>query len=144
MSDRLFYCMLNTVFSLGALFSPKINQKDRASVGHSFYERAKKPLDIDLLADGNLALVQTLLLMGQYLQSTDMSNSCWNIIGLAVRIAQCIGLHHDPQNCDQGCCSAQSTDQVEIEMRRRAWTGCVLLDRLVPISFFGVEFRGLQ
>ena len=130
MSDRLFYCMLNTLFALGAHFSPKIDHKDRAAVSHSFYERAKTLLDIDLLADGSLALVQTLLLMGQYLQSTEMSNSCWNIVGLAVRVAQCIGLHHDTQRCDQGCCSAQSLDQVEIEMRRRAWTGCVMLDRL--------------
>lgn len=128
-SDRLFYCMLNTVFSLGALFSSRIDQEDRASVAYTFYERAKQLLDIDLLADGSLALVQTLLLMGQYLQSTDMSNSCWNIIGLAVRVAQCIGLHHDPQACDQGCCSTQSFEQVDIEMRRRAWTGCIMLDR---------------
>ncbi|KAJ5097484.1 hypothetical protein N7456_008205 [Penicillium angulare] len=134
-SDRLFYCMLNTVFSLGALFSARIDPEERADVAYSFYERAKKLLDVDLLADGSLALVQTLLLMGQYLQSTEMSNSCWNIIGLAVRVAQCIGLHHDPQNCDQGCCSTQSLDQVEIEMRRRAWTGCIMLDRVLSLTY---------
>ncbi|KAL1851241.1 hypothetical protein Plec18170_006566 [Paecilomyces lecythidis] len=134
-SDRLFYCMLNTVFSLGALFSTEVDHKHRATTSCTFYERAKKLMDIDLLADGSLALVQTLLLMGQYLQSTEMSNSCWNIIGLAVRVAQCIGLHHDPQNCDQGCCSAESLGQVEIEMRRRAWAGCVMLDRVLSLTY---------
>ncbi|GAD91859.1 hypothetical protein NECHADRAFT_77081 [Paecilomyces variotii No. 5] len=106
-NDRLFYCMLNTVFSLGALFSTKVDHKHRATASYAFYERAKRLIDIDLLADGSLALVQTLLLMGQYLQSTEMSNSCWNIIGLAV----------------------------EIEMRRRAWAGCVMLDRVLSLTY---------
>lgn len=129
MSDRLFYCMLNSLFALGALLNPKIEQKDRDNISRSFFDRAKKLLDLDLLAAGNLPLVQTLLLMGQYLQSTGLSSSCWNVIGLAVRVAQCIGLHHDPMACDQGCCPFRELDQVETEMRRRAWAGCVTLDR---------------
>jgi hypothetical protein len=128
-SDRLFYTMLNMIFALGAHFSPNTDPKNRVYVSHSFYERGKKLIDIELLANGVLALVQTLLLTGQYLQSTEMSNSCWNIVGLAVRVAQSIGLHHDPKNCDQGCCSSQSFDQIELEMRRRNWAGCVMLDR---------------
>lgn len=129
MGDRLFYCMLNSVFALGALFSPRMDHKDREQLSRSLYERAKKLMDLDMLAAGSLALVQTLLLMGQYLQSTEMSSTCWNIVGLAVRVAQNIGLHHDPKNCNQSCCPAQSLDQTVMEMRRRAWTGCVLLDR---------------
>ncbi|KAH6605522.1 c6 transcription factor [Trichoderma cornu-damae] len=133
--DRLFYCMLNTVFALGALFSPRMDHKDRDQASRDFFERAKKLMDLDMLAAGSLALVQTLLLMGQYLQSTEMSSSCWNIVGLAVRVAQSIGLHHDPKSCSQGCCPAQTLDQVEIEMRRRAWCGCVLLDRVVSLTY---------
>lgn len=129
MGDRLFYCMLNSVFALGALFSPRMDHKDRDQLSRSLYERAKKLMDLDMLAAGSLALVQTLLLMGQYLQSTEMSSTCWNIVGLAVRVAQNIGLHHDPKNCNQSCCPAQTLDQTEMEMRRRAWAGCVLLDR---------------
>lgn len=129
MSDRLFYCMLNSVFALGALFSPRMDHKDREQLSRSLYERAKKLMDLDMLAAGSLGLVQTLLLMGQYLQSTEMSSTCWNIVGLAVRVAQNIGLHHDPKNHDQSCCPAQAQDQTAMEMRRRAWAGCVLLDR---------------
>lgn len=134
-SDRLFYTMLNMVFALGAHFSPNIDQQSRASASHTFYERGKKLIDIDLLANGELALVQTLLLTGQYLQSTDMSNSCWNIVGLAVRVGQRIGLHHDPENCDQECCSSHPFDQLDLEMRRRSWAGCVMLDRYVFLIF---------
>lgn len=129
MGDRLFYCMLNSVFALGALFTPRMGHKDRDQVSRGFFERAKKLMDLDMLAAGSLALVQTLLLMGQYLQSTEMSSTCWNIVGLAVRVAQNIGLHHDAKNCNQDCCPTQTLDQAETEMRRRAWAGCVLLDR---------------
>ncbi|KAM0260132.1 hypothetical protein ACHAQJ_002896 [Trichoderma viride] len=135
MSDRLFYCMLNSVFALGALFSPRMDHKDRDQLSRSFFERAKKLMDLDMLAAGSLALVQTLLLMGQYLQSTEMSSTCWNIVGLAVRVAQNIGLHHDPKNCNQACCPAQTLDQAETEMRRRAWAGCVLLDRVLCSTY---------
>ncbi|KAL6692435.1 fungal-specific transcription factor domain-containing protein [Trichoderma pleuroticola] len=135
MGDRLFYCMLNSVFALGALFSPRMGYKDRDQLSRSFFERAKKLMNLDMLAAGSLALVQTLLLMGQYLQSTEMSSTCWNIVGLAVRVAQNIGLHHDPKNCNQGCCPTQALDQAETEMRRRAWAGCVLLDRVLCLTY---------
>ncbi|KAM6477517.1 aldehyde dehydrogenase family-domain-containing protein [Trichoderma sp. SZMC 28011] len=135
MGDRLFYCMLNSVFALGALFSPWLGHKDRDQLSRGFFERAKKLMDLDMLAAGSLALVQTLLLMSQYLQSTEMSSTCWNIVGLAVRVAQNIGLHHDPKNCNQGCCPTQALDQAETEMRRRAWAGCVLLDRVLCLTY---------
>ncbi|KAF7542453.1 hypothetical protein G7Z17_g11559 [Cylindrodendrum hubeiense] len=133
--DRLFYCLLNIVFALGALFNPDINPLDRDRLSRPFFERSKALLDFDLLAQGSLPLVQTLLLMGQYLQSTDMSSSCWNIVGLAIRVAQCIGLHHEPRGYCQG--GRQKVDQLETEMRRRAWTGCVFLDRRVLSLAYG-------
>ncbi|KKP04921.1 hypothetical protein THAR02_02942 [Trichoderma harzianum] len=117
MGDRLFYCMLNSVFALGALFSPRMGHKDRNQLGRGFFERAKKLMDLDMLAAGK------------------MSSTCWNIVGLAVRVAQNIGLHHDPKNCNQGCCPAQALDQAETEMRRRAWAGCVLLDRVLCLTY---------
>lgn len=129
LNDQSFYCLLNVVFAMGALFNSRIDQQDRGSVSYSFFERAKKLLDLDMLAQGCTPLVQTLLLMGQYLQSTDMSSSCWNIVGMAIRMAQCIGLHHDPIGCKQGCCPKRKYHQIDIEMRRRTWAGCVLLDR---------------
>ncbi|KAF2788531.1 hypothetical protein K505DRAFT_255310 [Melanomma pulvis-pyrius CBS 109.77] len=135
LNDQSFYCLLNVVFAMGALFSPQIEEQDRGSVSRSFFDRAKKLLDLDLLAQGCTPLVQMLLLMGQYLQSTDMSSSCWNIVGMAIRVAQCIGLHHDPRGCKQGCCPKQKYDQLDIEMRRRTWTGCMLLDRVLSLTY---------
>lgn len=129
MDDRLFHCLLNLVFALGSQFDTRVDDRNRSQVGMTYFERAKALLDFDMLFQGNIYLVQMLLLMGLYLQSTDMTSACWNMVGLAIRIAQGIGLHHQPDFCDQGCCSGVKLTQLELEMRSRAWTGCILFDR---------------
>jgi hypothetical protein len=129
LDDKTFHCLLNLVFALGSQSGTIGDGSDRTQLGLTFFERAKALIDFDMLVQGNIYLVQMLILMGQYLQSTDMTSACWNMVGLAIRVAQGIGLHHEPDHCDQGCCSTGKLNQLEAEMRRRAWTGCVLLDR---------------
>ncbi|KNG85200.1 hypothetical protein ANOM_008079 [Aspergillus nomiae NRRL 13137] len=133
--ERLFHCLLNLAFALGSQFGPTMEDGDRSQLGLTFFERAKALMDFDLLVQGNIFLVQMLILMGLYLQSTEMANACWTMVGLAIRTAQGIGLHHEPEYCEQGCCSKTKPSQLEIEMRRRAWTGCILLDRVCSMTF---------
>ncbi|KAJ5148309.1 fungal-specific transcription factor domain-containing protein [Penicillium atrosanguineum] len=133
--DRVFHCLLNAMFALGSHFNPAIEEKNRDHTSLVFFNRANRLLDFDMLANGSLALVQTLLLMGQYLQSTDMSSACWNIVGMAIRVAQGIGLHHEPDRRDQSCCLNQPISQAETELRRRVWAGCVLLDRILSLAY---------
>ena len=128
-NSRSFYCLLNALFALGALYLPDMDRAGRERLGRIFFERCKGFLDLDLLASGGLALVQTLLLVGQYLQSTDMSRSCWNIIGLAVRVAQSIGLHQEARGTDMADNVRRVPNQLVVEMRRRTWAGCVMMDR---------------
>lgn len=131
LNDRTFYCLLNTIFAMGALFSPELTVHDRNAFSRTFFERANKVLDFELVAQGSVGLVQMLLLVGQYLQTTDNSNFCWIIIGIAIRAAQGIGLHQEPQCCRQEPCERAEHSQLDVQMRRRTWTGCVLLDRFV-------------
>ncbi len=90
-----------------------------------FYARAKSLLSFDMLGRGSIGLVQALLLMGQYLQSTESSGLCWNVVGLAIRVAQRIGLHLGPSDSTHGYATCgrsgglQGMDQMEIEIRRR-------------------------
>ncbi|CAI7648036.1 unnamed protein product [Penicillium pancosmium] len=134
MGDKLIHCLINVVFALGTLFCPNIPTQERHSVSKTFFARSKKALDFDLLSCGSAALVQTLLLMGQYLQSTDVPSSCWNTIGLAIRVAQGIGLHFEPRCC-RGVLCTKGHDQLEREMRRRTWTGAVLFDRVLSLTY---------
>lgn len=132
LDDKLFHCLLNLAFALGTQFGTAVDEGDRRELGLIFFKRAKALIDFDILARGDIFLVQMLILLGHYLQSTDMASACWNMVGLAIRVAQGIGLHHEPDYCEQGCCSKGMSSQLEMEMRRRAWTSCILLDRQVP------------
>lgn len=129
MDQKLFHCLLNIMFALGSFFDPATAGTRHDSISSTFFARAKNLIDFDMLSHGNIFLVQALLLLAQYLQSTDMANACWNMTGLAIRVAHGIGLHHDQEGCDHGCCAKSQRNQIETEMRSRAWTGCILLDR---------------
>lgn len=127
-NDVLFHCMMNAVFALGSHFQSEIDPADRITQSESFFLRCQQLLTLDLLDHGNIQLVQTLLLMGQYLQSTDKPNLCWNLVGLAIRIAQAIGLHLDLNN-EPSSALDHRFEEVQVETKRRAWGGCILLDR---------------
>jgi hypothetical protein len=127
LDERLFHCLLNLTFALGSQFGPAaVDDSDRCELGLIFFKRAKVLIDFDILARGDIFLVQMLILLSHYLQSTDMASACWNMVGLAIRVALGIGLQHEPGDSEQGKLS-----QLAIEIQRRAWTSCILLDRYV-------------
>lgn len=138
MSEKLFHCMLNVVFAMGALFNPSTALQDRDSVSRAYFNRGKALVDLDELACGSTALVQILLLMGQYLQSTDAASSCWNIVGLAIRVCHGIGLHHEPECCRGNICTGGYHSQLEREIRRRTWTCAIILDRYVLVVILDI------
>jgi hypothetical protein len=117
--SQVFYCALNAIFALGCVFSD-IPAASRKRTSHAFLDRAMALLQVEIMDEGSMSVVQTLLLIGQYLQSTSFPNRCWNVIGVACRIGQGLGLH-----VEQGQSSRRG---LEIEMRRRVWYGCLIFD----------------
>lgn len=115
--DPLFYCLLNLVLALGCQFSTLFETSTHS--GDIFFNRAKTLLGLSVFDFGTLQIVQALLLMGIYLQSTNKPNRCWNVLGMGIRVAQGLGLHIEPIG----------GNLVERETRRRVWWGCVLMDR---------------
>lgn len=129
-TDPLFHCILNLVFALGCQLSPEINELEREPASDVFFQRSKKLLHFDILEEGNIMVVQALLLMGQYLQCTNMPGRCWLVVGLAIRVAQGLGLHLDghgdrPRSIDNG----HRCSQLDKELKKRLWGGCIVLDR---------------
>jgi len=118
--DPLFYCIFNLVLALGCQFSTLFESSIHSS--DTFFNRAKTLLGFSIFDVGTLQVVQALLLMGGYLQSTNRPNRCWNVLGMGIRVAQGLGLHIE----------RNSGDLIERETRRRAWWGCVLMDRYTP------------
>ena len=97
-------------------------------LSNAYFARAQKLLCFNLLEIGHINLVQALLLIGQYLQSTDMPQQCFQCIGLAIWIAQDIGLH-----IPETCLALETQHDREIALR--TWHGCLLMDRITSMTF---------
>lgn len=118
----VFFGALNAVFALGTE-SSDLPSHEKDALSFMFFTRAKDLLVNEILSGGSIALVQALLLAGQYLHSTQYPTQCWNSIGLAGRIAIGLGLHSEST-------SGMKT-HLELEIRRRVWYGCLQMDMYV-------------
>ncbi|EWZ36404.1 hypothetical protein FOZG_10412 [Fusarium oxysporum Fo47] len=126
--NPIMLATLNMVLAIGCRFTHSPKTGNRAALADQFYQRARRLVPIDTLDEATLPVVQLLLLNALHLQSTMHSNRCWNMVGLATRVAQSLGLHTDARK-------SSSTSQLEREMRRRVWYVCVTLDRLICTTF---------
>ncbi|CAG7951477.1 unnamed protein product [Penicillium salamii] len=121
----VFHCALNCIFALGCHFSD-IPPSEREAAVYSFFLRAKRFVNLDLLDIGTIGVVQTLLIVSLLLQSTPYPNRCWNAIGLACRAGQGLGLHETTTH--------SSWKPLETEIRRRTWHSCVIMDMIVSMT----------
>lgn len=123
----VFHCALNTILALAieAMTSPIQRRHELAEV---FADKVTSLFHLDLFDDGSLAVIQTCLLHTQYLQTTAYPNRCWNLIGISCRLAQGLGLNVDSPRV------WRHSSPLGMEMRRRVWYGCVLLDIVVGLT----------
>ncbi|KAK9450066.1 fungal-specific transcription factor domain-containing protein [Limtongia smithiae] len=126
--DPLFYAILNLVFALGGQFSEAIPINNREETLQSYFDRANKLIDLNSLwLKSDVQMIQALLLACQFLQGTKRANQCWNMMGITIRLAQSHGLHVDSD-------LSQCSSYIDLEIRRRLWWGCVLLDKLLSMT----------
>ncbi|KAJ5261204.1 hypothetical protein N7478_011799 [Penicillium angulare] len=102
-------------------------ENEEESADH-FYRKSRHSYAIDTIDDPSLKTVQLLVLTGIYLQSTKFASRCWTVVGSAIRYAHYLGL--DVQ--DEELSSRAEHGYV---MRRRVWHSCIILDRLLSLSF---------
>ena len=60
-----------------------------------FFEAARSLLKPEVLESGSINNVQAFLILGNYLQKTDRPNTGYNYLGIALRLAMGLGLHHE-------------------------------------------------
>ncbi|CAZ82167.1 unnamed protein product [Tuber melanosporum] len=120
---RTWLALLNLVMAMGSRASTEtdISAEEKYKTAEVFYQRGFGLCDGHFLRLASLDSVHLLLMMSHYLQSTRKPNQCWTTHGLAVRIALQLGLHSNQ--------ALQRFPPLERELRKRAWYGCVLLDR---------------
>ncbi|GKT83695.1 C6 transcription factor [Colletotrichum tofieldiae] len=61
-----------------------------------YYSAARSSLSLQMLESGTIETVQAFLLMSNYLQKRDRTNTGYNFSGLAYRMALGLGLHREP------------------------------------------------
>ncbi|KAI8415866.1 hypothetical protein FOFC_05493 [Fusarium oxysporum] len=124
----VWLAIVNLVFAYGYEFCAG-QQESFSVLAAPFADRAKAMVLSHVFTSTSIELVQALLLLCHYLQSTLQLNECWNLVGLMIRGAVSIGLHLNPVITDG------ETSMVEKEERKRAWWGCFVLDRTLSMKF---------
>ncbi|KAK5068330.1 hypothetical protein LTR44_000447 [Exophiala sp. CCFEE 6388] len=128
------YCMVNIVLALGAQFNKDFPPSQSARASNEFFQRSRRSLALDALDASTFAAVQTLVLTGIYLQSTNHATQCWKFVGLAIRAAQGLGLHLSDGPSSAPADASYKPD-MDCQMTSRVWCCCLTLDRLVSMTF---------
>ena len=131
---RIFYAGVNAIFALSCQFSdlPILEAREAAK---AYLERAMALLlDTEQLDYPTLSLLQLLLLLCLHLQGTPLRNRLWNVMGMASRIAQGLGLQFEDSE------DGKTKSILEIEIRRRTWYSCVMMDLWVAHFFQRGEY----
>jgi hypothetical protein len=121
MDDPLFLATLSIVFAIGCQYDETVEPNRKANLTERLYLQSRTLAKIEEMDTVSILTVQFLLLTGFYLLNSKFTNRCWNVIGLAIRNAQSLGLHDETRSCLRS--------QIDRETRRRVWYNCVYMDR---------------
>jgi hypothetical protein len=124
--EQISYVNLNIIFALVYQTEPEELAEDHDQLAQAYFARAQKLLQLSLLDLNRLDLLWTLLLLTQWFQSVNNVRRCTSLVGTCILIGRNLGLH-----------IAQRTNampnQHQREMARRAWHGCILMDRITAM-----------
>ncbi|KAI7876653.1 fungal-specific transcription factor domain-containing protein [Mucor mucedo] len=134
-------CVGTTIFSPEILNiqSFDLTPEQLEEMGSYLKEKAHQILNI-VYKRPMISTVQSLMILSMFVShDTDEEDTAhWLITGMAIRMAQDLGLHRD--------CSKWKIPDYEIELRKRLWYAAYLMDRWVaaelgrPVSIIDHEF----
>lgn len=123
--ERVFLSTLNTVFALATQLQEGLRADERNKASNAYFRRAWATLRVEavLWEPGSVELVQCLLLMARYLQCSNNPHQTWMAVGIAVRMAQSLGL--DKPDISQ----SPSLNPAPRGFRHQLWQCCIYMDR---------------
>src|SRR5258708_6117676 len=89
--DGSWPVLMNMVMAIGA-FTGEASSK-RAD--YYYCRLASQSLSLEVMQRGSLSLVQAIALMANYLQKRNKPNSGFTLLGVAMNMAQGLGLHRE-------------------------------------------------
>ncbi|CCM05389.1 uncharacterized protein FIBRA_07605 [Fibroporia radiculosa] len=142
--------LLLAMFSIAARYSsatssdvPPPQEGSIWTAGERYLEDAKVILDSSYAAS-RPSTCQALLLMGYREVGIGAMAQAWLYIGMAVRMAQDLGLHKSAEKWSS--VGRTLFNGTELQERRRIWYGCVVMDKYVsayigrPVTVFERDF----
>jgi hypothetical protein len=122
---RYTLAIMNMLFAIAIAHrrSPTVPKDAKA---RDFYDRAMYLIQPTMLSHWSIEKVQVLLLGARYLQCSGSPDECWNVLGLAIRIAYGLRLHLVPSD---------ELDYIAKETHKRVWYVCFGLDKLLSMIY---------
>lgn len=121
----LAYSKLLVILAFGKLYS--VNQWIDYSgpPGFEYFTHALELLP-DIHDEGSTLFVETLALVGYFMQNLNRRDAAWLYVGMALRMAITLGLHQETSN--------PNLDNAAKEHRRRVWWSVYSLDRIQSVK----------
>ncbi|KAI9697677.1 MAG: hypothetical protein M1836_004627 [Candelina mexicana] len=127
---KLSMLLFQAIMFTGAAFVDDVHLKSagystRRAARKAFYQRTRLLYDFDYEVD-RLSVIQALLLMSYWDDTTDDEKDSWHWMGVVISLSNTIGLHRNPEN---------STMSIRRQrLRKRIWWSCLMRDRLVALG----------
>ncbi|KAI5480442.1 nitrogen assimilation transcription factor [Pseudohyphozyma bogoriensis] len=120
--------LFNTLCGISALshhVSPSILRTIKGTIRHLIR-------DDDVLDNSSISTIQALLIysFSLELEKGNPGSKSWNAVGLAIRMAQDLGLHRK-----LGSEVKEQSESDHTELRRRVWGGCLIADRWIAAIY---------
>ncbi|KAI0966738.1 fungal-specific transcription factor domain-containing protein [Xylaria arbuscula] len=136
--DRLPHSWISLLYSLLALgayyhsFRAQESQPDEIS-HQSLFQRSVMLSDLNT-SERSVTQVSALLAQSFYLLATSKIERCWRQLGIAIRLAQSIGLHVNLEELRSDHIHHLSSEARDAEMISRLWYSLYVLDRLLALQ----------
>lgn len=117
------------ILAFGQLYSINQSVDRKGPPGFEYFSHALQLLP-DVHEDGSILCVETLSLVGYFMQNMNRRDAAFLYIGMALRMAISLGLHQEiPSSPDHN--HPATISDVEREHRRRVWWSVYSLDRIL-------------
>lgn len=141
-SDReacLSYAKVLIILAFGQLYSVNQWVDFRGPPGFDYFTHALNLLP-DTHEEGSILCVETLALIGYFMQNMNRRDAAFLYTGMALRMATSMGLHHEigfstaPNTLQGQDANSTTLDDATREHRRRVWWSVYSLDRILSVK----------
>ncbi|KAJ8124779.1 hypothetical protein O1611_g8862 [Lasiodiplodia mahajangana] len=125
--------LLYALLAIGAYYDSFRQGNPQAESSHKrLFQRSAMFVELDT-PERSVIQVSALLAQCFYLLATSEIERCWTLLGIAIRLGQCIGLHVNAENSNGGHVDASQGGK-QANIIPRVWYSLYVLDRLLALQ----------